>query len=55
MYSHHITRSAYEFVPILDMSRSWTDEELYAKYNLSKAEIGFIDSMIKPMQIGLFD
>lgn len=55
MYSHHITKSAYEFVPILDMSRTWSDDELYARYALFEDEIEFIDSMIKPMQIGLFD
>jgi site-specific DNA-methyltransferase (adenine-specific) len=55
MYSHHITKSAYEFVPILDMSRNWSDDELYARYDLSEDEIAFVDSMIKPMQIGLFD
>ena len=33
-----------------DFSKSWTDEELYAKYNLSQEEIDFIESMIKPME-----
>ena len=31
MYSHHITKDSYSFVPILDMSKSWTDEKLYKK------------------------
>lgn len=41
----------FNFVPWLDYSKSWTDEELYAKYNLSDEEIEFIESMIRPMDI----
>ena len=29
--------------------RSWTDEELYAKYGLTDDEIAFIETMIRPM------
>lgn len=43
-------RGVYQFVPLQDFSKPWTDEELYAKYNLSSEEIGFIESMIKPME-----
>ena len=43
-------RGVYQFVPIQDFSKSWTDEELYAKYGLSEEEIAFIESMIKPME-----
>lgn len=43
-------RGVYQFVPLQDFSKSWTDEELYAKYNLSQEEISFIESMIKPME-----
>ena len=42
--------SVFEFVPLQDFSKSWTDEELYAKYGLSDDEIAFIESMIKPME-----
>ena len=42
-------QKAYACVPLQDFSKSWTDEELYAKYNLSQEEIEFIESMIKPM------
>ena len=34
-----------------DFSKPWTDEELYAKYDLSQDEIDFIESMIKPMEL----
>jgi site-specific DNA-methyltransferase (adenine-specific) len=29
MYSHHITKESYQFVPIQDFSELWTDEKLY--------------------------
>lgn len=48
--SIHITRDSFQFVPIQDFSKSWTDEELYKKYKLTKEEIAFIESMIKPME-----
>lgn len=50
--TQHATKSVYEFVPMQDFTRSWTDSELYAKYNLDEAEIAFIESMIKPMKLG---
>ena len=42
----------YSYVPMQDFSKPWTDEELYAKYGLTEDEIAFIESMIKPMDIG---
>jgi site-specific DNA-methyltransferase (adenine-specific) len=44
-------KKCYQFVPIQDFSKPWTDEELYAKYNLSEDEISFIESMIRPMDL----
>lgn len=48
--SMNITKDKFQFVPIQDFSKSWTDEELYKKYSLSNEEISFIESMIKPME-----
>ena len=42
-------RGVYQFVPLQDFSRSWTDEKLYAKYGLDDKEIAFIESMIRPI------
>ena len=42
--------SVFEFVPLQDFTKPWTDEELYKKYNLTDEEIQFIESMIKPME-----
>ena len=43
-------RGVYQFVPLQDFSKPWTDKELYEKYGLSQEEIDFIESMIKPME-----
>jgi site-specific DNA-methyltransferase (adenine-specific) len=51
MYSHHITKDAYSFVPVLDMSTKWTDELLYKRYGITKPEIEFIESKIRPMEL----
>lgn len=47
--AQHAMRGVYELVPDQDFSKKWTDEELYKKYNITKEEIEFIDSMIRPM------
>ncbi len=47
MYSHHLTRSAYDFVPVLDMKIVWTDENLSERYQLTDEEREFIDSKIR--------
>ena len=47
-----ITKEKFCFVPAQDFSKPWTDEELYAKYDLTDEEIEFIESMIKPMDLG---
>lgn len=47
--TQHTTKGVYQLVPMQDFSHPWTDEQLYAKYGLSKDEINFIESMIRPM------
>lgn len=58
--SHHGTAKTYKYVPLqkfdsdsdIDWSKSIEeiDKQLYKKYKLNKEEIGFIESMIKPME-----
>lgn len=43
-------RQVYQFVPMQDFSKPWTDAKLYDKYKLSQDEIDFIESMIRPME-----
>jgi hypothetical protein len=45
----HVTKDVFQFIPLQDFSKPWTDEELYKKYELTEEEIAFIESMIKPM------
>jgi site-specific DNA-methyltransferase (adenine-specific) len=42
-------KKAYSFVPLQDFTEPWTDERLYKKYGLTRKEIEFIESMIRPM------
>ena len=50
--SQDAMRGVYELVPLQDFSKPWTDEELYEKYGLTDEEIAFIESMIRPMDLG---
>ncbi len=47
--SQDAPRGVYTFVPQQTWDRTWTDELLYAKYGITKKEIEFINSMIRPM------
>ena len=44
------TRSTYTWVPQQVWDRIWTDEELNKKYDLTKDDIAFIESRIRPME-----
>ncbi|HWZ95339.1 MAG TPA: Eco57I restriction-modification methylase domain-containing protein [Opitutaceae bacterium] len=49
--SQDTTRKVYTFVPIQKWTRQWTDEDLYAKYGISKSEIAFIEKVVRPMDL----
>jgi|AntAceMinimDraft_12_1070368.scaffolds.fasta_scaffold09326_2 site-specific DNA-methyltransferase (adenine-specific) len=49
--TQHGTKTVYELVPMEDFSHPWTDSQLYLKYKLTKQEIEFIESMIRPMEL----
>ena len=48
--SQDATSKTYRFVPVQDLNKTWTDDELYTKYNLTDDEIAFIESTIKEME-----
>jgi site-specific DNA-methyltransferase (adenine-specific) len=48
--SQHVTRKVYSFVPAQKWTKKWTDEDLYAKYGISKNEIAFIEKIVRPME-----
>jgi len=49
--TQHATSKVYSFVPEQDFKERWTDEKLYKKYDLTKDEIVFIESLVRPMDL----
>jgi site-specific DNA-methyltransferase (adenine-specific) len=49
LLTQNITRGMFAFVPKQDFSVSWSDTQLYQKYELSEVEIALIESQIKAM------
>lgn len=49
--TQHTARKVYEFVPFQKWTRRWTDEDLYAKYGITKSEIAFIEKVVRPMNL----
>jgi site-specific DNA-methyltransferase (adenine-specific) len=47
--AQHATKKVYHFVPLQNFKQPWTDEKLYKRYGLTKVEIAFIESMVRPM------
>jgi len=44
-------RPMYSWVPVQAWDREWTDKALYKKYGLTKEEIDYIETVIRPMDI----
>jgi site-specific DNA-methyltransferase (adenine-specific) len=49
--TQHATSKVYQFVPVQDFKEDWNDEKLYKKYGITKEEVAFIESLIRPMDI----
>jgi site-specific DNA-methyltransferase (adenine-specific) len=49
--TQHASPSTYTWVPQQTWDRTWTDAELYAKYELTDEEIEYVESVIKPMSV----
>lgn len=47
--SQDTSRKVYTFVPTQNWNKKWKDEDLYEKYGISKAEIAFIEKVVRPM------
>jgi len=50
--TQHAGRATYTWVPTQSWSKEWSDRELYAKYKLTKEEVDYIESVIRPMTVG---
>ena len=42
-------RPMYSWVPVQPWDRQWTDKALYKKYGLTKEEIDYVETVIRPM------
>lgn len=51
--TQHITPDRFRFVPRVDFSRPWTDEDLYERFELDADERDYIEATIKPRSINL--
>lgn len=51
--TQNISKGSFAFVPVQDLSRPWTDEDLYAKYGITETEVEFIESMVRPMETSI--
>ena len=41
--------SVFQFAPIQDFNKKWTDKELYDRYKLSEPERSYIEGLIKEL------
>lgn len=48
--SMNVNRANFVFVPNQDFTRSYSDEDLYKKYNLTEDEVAYIERLIRPME-----
>ena len=42
-------RGVYSFVPDVPLNVTWTDEKLYERYGITKKEVAFIESVVRPL------
>lgn len=51
--TQNATSDVFRFVPALNMTRRWTDEDLYEHFGLTDDEVATIESSIKPRSVNL--
>jgi site-specific DNA-methyltransferase (adenine-specific) len=49
--TQHATHSTYAWVPVQAWNRTWTDEDLYAKYDITRTEQAYINSQVRAMNL----
>ncbi|NDB18678.1 MAG: restriction endonuclease, partial [Actinobacteria bacterium] len=49
--TQHATHSTYSWVPMQTWDRTWTDEDLYAKYSITADEQAYIASQVRVMPV----
>jgi site-specific DNA-methyltransferase (adenine-specific) len=48
-----VTPERFRFVPMLDMTRRWTEKDLYDKFELTSDERDYIEATIQPRSVNL--
>jgi site-specific DNA-methyltransferase (adenine-specific) len=49
--TQHATHSTYTWVPKQTWNRTWTDQDLYAKYGITREEQAYIESQVRAMNL----
>lgn len=49
--TQHLVPDRFRFVPMFDMARSWSDDELYEHFGLTDEEREYIESTIMPREV----
>ena len=44
------SQGSFAYVPVQNLSKPWTDEELYDKYGINSEEQKFISTMVRPLE-----
>ena len=47
--TQHNKADTFQFVPEMDLTKVWTDDDLYKFFDLNREEIAYIDTMIREM------
>ena len=53
--TQHALHSTYTWVPIQAWNRTWTDEDMYAKYGIMRKEQAYIESQVRAMSLDTGD
>ena len=48
--TQHVTKKTYSFVPMQNFNENWDDKKLYKKYKITKEEIEFIETLVRPLK-----
>lgn len=49
--TQHVTPDRFRFVPLPDLTRAWSDDDLYTLFGLTDEEAAYIERTIKPRSI----
>lgn len=50
-----ISKTNFRFVPLLDLTKEWTNSELYERYRCTNDEVHMVESMMRPLEYVFHD